>query len=369
MLRKIILLVCMFLNFGIVKSQSNYVDPFKFEFKKIADDIYLAYRPQPLKVLVECNSTIIINENDIVVFDATGSPKGAKQIVEKIKVLTDKPVRYLINSHGHGDHTLGNQEFVKAFPGCEIIARQETRKYMLAPKGSKGKDRGIAYVYEYSVKEELEKRIKYINDEIEKVKKEAKPGYEKVIQNLTEYLEKDFELRKEEYNNVEVIAPSLTLENKLVLYRGKRELQILYMGKGDTQGDIWLYLPNEKILCSPDAVVHPIPYGFSRNPVEWIETLKKVKQIDFNILIPGHGEVQHDKKYLSLVIELLETIKSQINKAIEKGLTVEETQEFVIVDNLKKEFVKDDPVKSYYFDGYTKEPIIARMYAELTNTD
>ena len=369
-MRKIVsAIIIIFVFNGLLAAQHKYQDPFKFEFKKIADDIYLAYRPDPLKVLVECNSTIIINNKDVVVFDATGSPRGARQVVEKIKELTDKPVRYLINSHGHGDHTLGNQEFVKVFPMCEIISHEETREYMSMPKGSTGPNRGIAYVYEYETKEGMERRRKYIEDEIQKIKDEAKPGYEKVLENLYEYSERDLELRRKEYLNVKVTPPTSTFENRITLYRGKRELQILYFGKGDTPGDVWLYLSKEKILCSPDAFVNPVPYGFSRNQLEWLETLKKVSQMDFDIIIPGHGEVQHDKKYLSMVIELLESIQSQVKEAVAKGMSLEETQKFVKVDDLQNKFTNGDPVKEYYFEGYSKEPMIQRTYNQLMESE
>ena len=364
-----IVILTVFLLTSFLAAQRKYPDPYKFEFKKIADDIYLAYRPNPLKALVEGNSTIIINDRDVVVFDATGSPRGAGQIVDKIKELTEKPVRYLINSHGHGDHTLGNQVFVKAFPGCEIIAREETRKYMSAPEGSTGKNRGIAYVYEFQTEAGIEKRIKYLQDEIEKVKQEAKPGYQAILDNLTEYLEQDLALRRKEYLSVEVTPPTFTFENQLTLYRGDREIQLLYLGKGDTPGDVWLYLPREKMLCSPDAFVHPIPYGFSRNPLEWLETLKGVREMDFDMIIPGHGEIQYDKAYLSLVIALLETIQDQVKEAVQKGMSLEATEAFVKVDHLQHKFTQNDPVKTYYFEGYSKSPVIQRTYNELTNSE
>ncbi len=366
MKRIILIIIAVFISNNLLTAQYKYPDPFKFEFKKIANDIYLAYRPNPLKVLVEGNSTIIINDNDVVVFDATGSPRGARQIVNKIKELTDKPVRYLINSHGHGDHTLGNQEFVKAFPGCEIIAHKETRDYLLAPKGSTGANRKIAYVYEYQSEEGMKKKREYIENEIQKVKDEAKPGYKKVLENLYEYSEQDLELRRKEYLTVTVTPPTLTFENKMTLYRGEREIQILYLGKGDTPGDVWLYLPKEKFLCCPDAVVNPIPYGFSRNQLEWLETLKHAVKMDFNIAVPGHGEIQYDKNYIQMVIELLESIQSQVKDAVSKGMTLEETEEFVKVDELENKFVKDDPVKAYYFEGYSRTPMIQRTYNELT---
>ncbi|OGU35717.1 MAG: hypothetical protein A2068_06965 [Ignavibacteria bacterium GWB2_35_6b] len=348
-------------------AQTQYADPFTFEFKKINESIYVAWRPDHLKQIVEGNSIIIINEKDVVVVDATGSPRGARQIVAKIKELTDKPVRYLINTHGHGDHTLGNQEFVKSFPGCEIISHPETRKYMLAPKGSTGAERGIAYVYEWQTEEGINARKKSFAEYKEEIKKEAKPGYEIFLKRIDEFLDHDMEIRRQEYMDVIVTPPTLTVENKLTLYRGEREIQIMFLGKGDTPGDIWVYLPKEKILCTGDAVVNPIPYGYTSVPIEWLETLKKVREeINFDIMIPGHGDVQYDNKYLSLLIEVMTSIQKQVKEAVDKGLTLEQTYEFVNISDIENKFTKGDYEKTFYFEGWFKQPNISNTYNELT---
>lgn len=363
---KFFLFILIFLCNGLLTAQKDYADPYKFEFRKIQDDIYVAHRPDNLKQLVEGNSTIIINDRDVVVVDATGSPRGARQIISKIKQLTDKPVRYLINTHGHGDHTLGNQEFVKNYPECEIVSHQETRDYMLAPKGSTGSERGIAYVYEYVTEEGMEHKREYFNKEIEKVKKEAMPGYETILDRLYEYLNHDLELRRKEYTEVTVTPPSLVFDNKLILNRGEREIQILFIGMGDTKGDIWVYLPKEKIICTGDAIVHPIPFGFSKTPVEWLETLKKVEKMDIETMIPGHGDVQFNKNYLNMVIELLGSTQEQVREAIDKNLSLEETYKYVDIAKIENKFTDGDPEKTYYFSGWFKEASIQNTYNELT---
>src|SRR6185503_10270377 len=100
---------------------------FAVKLKKVKENVYIAYRPDPLRYFVEGNVTIIINEQDVVVVDAGGAPLAARNIIAEIKKLTSRPVRYVINTHDHVDHTLGNQEYVKAFPGVEIIAHPVTR--------------------------------------------------------------------------------------------------------------------------------------------------------------------------------------------------------------------------------------------------
>ena len=345
----------------IINASSIYAqhsDPFTYEIKKVMDNIYLAYRPEPLRFAVEGNVTIIINDEDVVVIESTGTPKGGKQIVNEIKKLTNKPVRYLINTHGHGDHTLGNQEFVKAFPGIEIVAAQPTRDYFLNGQ--------INYVLQYAAEEDFQKKLDYVAGVIKEVEEEKAPGYKVVLENLKQYLEHDIYIRKEEYAKVEFKPPTLVFEKEMVLYRGDREIHLLYIGAGDTPGDVWVYLPKEKLLMTGDAVVNPIPYGYSRNPFEWMETLKKAVEIDFEIMIPGHGEIQYDKKYLELLIELLSVTNNQIKKCVESGMTLEETKASVTVEELEMRFANNDPILKFFFNGYFLEPHVERTYEKLT---
>src|SRR6202158_443667 len=80
----------------------------------------------------DCASVIIINDEDVVVVDATRMPSQARKIIAVVRALTDKPVRTLIHTHWHDDHVYGNQAFAEAFPGLEIVAHQNAREDMLA---------------------------------------------------------------------------------------------------------------------------------------------------------------------------------------------------------------------------------------------
>ncbi len=102
----------------------------KIKIKKISEDIYLAFHPDTLRLWVEGNVVIIINERDVVVVDASGAPVSARNVIAEIRKLTKKPVSYLNNTHGHGNHTIGNQEYRKAFPNIETVAHEKTAEYI-----------------------------------------------------------------------------------------------------------------------------------------------------------------------------------------------------------------------------------------------
>ena len=77
------------------------------------------------------NSVVIVNENDVLVFDTFARPSTARTVLTEIRKITDKPVRYVVNSHHHPDHWSGNQVYAQAFPNLEIIATEESRQLML----------------------------------------------------------------------------------------------------------------------------------------------------------------------------------------------------------------------------------------------
>ena len=96
----------------------------------LADGIYLFRAPSDLDKWTATNVVVIVNDDDVTVFDSNSRLSTARAIIAEIKKITPKPVRTLINSHWHLDHWSGNDAYVKAYPGVQIIATTETRDYM-----------------------------------------------------------------------------------------------------------------------------------------------------------------------------------------------------------------------------------------------
>src|SRR5262249_35453952 len=96
----------------------------------LADGIYLFRAPAALDFWTATNVVAIVNESDVTVFDTATRPSTARAIVAELRRRTAKPVRTIVNSHWHMDHWCGNDEFLKAFPGAQIIATSATRDYM-----------------------------------------------------------------------------------------------------------------------------------------------------------------------------------------------------------------------------------------------
>ena len=102
----------------------------KLEIVKLTDGVYSAvyseYRMDP----IEGNSLIVVGDDGVFVLDSGRTPDAAKTMMSEIRKLTDKPVRFVVNSHWHDDHIFGNQAYQEAFPGVRIIAHRSTREDM-----------------------------------------------------------------------------------------------------------------------------------------------------------------------------------------------------------------------------------------------
>lgn len=336
-------------------SQSGTPDLYAVKVKKVKDGVYLAYRPDPLRPFVEGNVTIIINEHDVVLVDAGGAPTSARNVIAEIKKLTPNPVSYIIYTHIHRDHRFGTQEYIKAYPGVEIISHPANRE-IIANSGQKFVADTIKRVS--AQKQEGEADIR-------RLREGWRPGNDKVIAQLRQFYDRDIDTMLEEYRGVINVPPTMTFERKMTLYRGSRTIDIEFLGKGDTPYDVVIYLPDDRLVCAGDMVVHPIPYAFSEDPLEWLVTLGKLSELNFDTLIPGHGEVQQGKVYLQKLMSLLRSIQTQVRAGMGAGLDLEGVRKQINVSGFEKDFAGDDPIYRHYFREYTSDPLIERTFKKL----
>src|SRR5579862_7852005 len=122
-----LLVMCGALTFAIPSGAENGVAVQKVQ---IADGIY-QFITAPDGYVPNGNSVVIVNEKDVLVFDTFTRPSTARTVLAEIRKITDKPVRYVVNSHHHPDHWSGNEVYAQAFPNLEIIATEQSRKFML----------------------------------------------------------------------------------------------------------------------------------------------------------------------------------------------------------------------------------------------
>ena len=296
-----------------------------FDIKPMADGVYAAIAKPAYKV--NCNAAIIVLGDSVLVVDTHSKPSAARALIEQIKKLTDKPVRYVVNTHFHWDHYQGNQAYPSSWPaGVEIISSQATRENI--------EHRGVP-------------RVKYeiatMPREIEKLKSDLAAATdpkqkEKLRTNLQEA-----EAYLAELKSMQFTLPTLTFDRSFILYRPSRTVQILWLGNAHTDGDVWVYLPKEKILVCGDAAHGWTPFMGDSYPFDWIRTLDTAEKLDFDQVLGGHGDVMRGKEKFELWKEYFRDLLNETAQVYGRGASLEEAQKQVSVTLIAKYASKFDP--------------------------
>ena len=104
---------------------------------------------------------------------------------------------------------------------------------------------------------------------------------------------------------------------------GGREIQLHVLGRGHTDGDLYIYLPKEKVVVTGDALIDWMPFLNDGYPEEWVHTLDALERLDFTHIIPGHGEVV-PKSHLAFFRGYLSDLIAGVKKAAGEGATLDE---------------------------------------------
>ena len=168
-----------------------------------------------------------------------------------------------------------------------------------------------------------------------------------------------------EYDAFVYQPPTITFEKEMDINLGSREVRVLFFGRGNTAGDAFIYLPKEKIMATGDLVVHPVPYTFDGYPTEWVETLRKMTELDATTIVPGHGEILTDKTYFHDLIELYESVIQQVRAQVfaNSDVTLENVQKAVKLDAFRERFVGKSPDAGFF--DYAMSKFVELAYNEM----
>ena len=263
---------------------------------KLADGVY-EIRHEP-----SGNTTVIIGDRQVFVVNTCYLPSQAREDIAQIRQWTDRPVSFVLNTHFHNDHNLGNRAYMDAFPALTIIAHVETKREMdlFGPGSAMRDERDVA-----SLQKMLETGKTLDGQSLrESDREQVKNALPQRIAAL------------EEIQKIKFQSATLTFDHDFRVDLGNREVEVKFLGRGNTGGDAVVYLPREKIIVAGDLVVHPVPYIYDGYPTDWIKTLQNLAQLDAEAIVPGHGEILHDKAYIYLLRDFMKTAVDQMNEKL-----------------------------------------------------
>ena len=332
-LRAALAVAVVVLSSGLVHAQDWTTTTDTHQFMEVRNGIYLT---QTTAQVFNSNALVIVNDEDVVVVDSHVTPAKARDLIASIKTITDKPVTALINSHFHWDHAHGNQEFAD----IPIIGHEYTRmKLATAPLDEPTYVSGLAG---------NEARLAGLAEQIEAAEDDEER------EGLETYRAM-FAAHAADFDEIAPLPPDVTLHERMTLFRGSREIQLIFLGRAHTGGDIVAYFPQDKLVFTGDMAFAGPSFLGDGYVDEWPETLENLKALDFDIFVPGHGLPVTDLSSLGAVQEYYRVLWQRTAENHEAGVSAEEAAETIDMSDT----------------GFRKPSVVEmqRMYQRLENPD
>jgi cyclase len=320
----------------------------------VADGIYAFVSPESNSPIVSGNVVAIAGDEGVLVVDSGRFPALARRMAAEIRRKTGKRVRYLVHTHWHLDHITGDGEFRAAFPGMTFLATDFTRRKIL--------DKQRPYLRDLAKTDA--QYVDYLRQTL--ARGTRRDGTPLAVPEKS-YLRReiaDIELEARELAGADIVKPDATFDRSVTIHLGNREVRIAFLGGGNTAGDAVISVPDAGVVVTGDLLVSPVPYGYGCHPAEWVQTLGKLMAMDAKAIVPGHGPVMHDWTYAKKVAALLESIRSQVGRAVAEGSDLEAIRERVDLAGFRREFAGDDYDRGRAFDDFFVRSAVERAYQE-----
>lgn len=271
-----------------------------FTLHSLCDGIYAAVAKPGQGA--RSNAGIVDLGEELLVFDSLSTPSAGKELRRQAEGLTGKKVKYLINSHYHGDHVFGNQEFIDT----TIISTSKT--YALCIEKNKLESIEIE-------EKAMQQYLLNLNYQIETT--EDAIARESLINQYDEFSKVLADLPQ-----MKIVLPSVLFEEKLIIEGSNRKVELRCLGGGHTPCDAFMYVPSERIAFMGDLVTEKLHVPIY-NPSEFLAILKTVKKMNIDTVVPGHGDVS-DIALIQSVIDYLTVLTRKSKDAHQRGLSLED---------------------------------------------
>jgi glyoxylase-like metal-dependent hydrolase (beta-lactamase superfamily II) len=274
----------------------------------------------------EGNVMVVEQTDGLVVVDAGGSPLSGRHVVQQIRRISPKPVKVLIYTHYHGDHNLGAGALRRAWPHMRVVSTAATRRNMTGAP--------MAYVATYSrdngnVGDFARKQL--ADPSLSERRKAGWRGLLTVLPSMVEA-----------YKDMKPWPADVTFTDRLTVEDEAAPVEVMFLGRANTDGDAVVWLPKQRVLASGDVVVNPVPYASASYPGEWLAVLERLKGFDFAYLVPGHGPVQTDRAYLDKVSAAITTVRERVAPLAKEGLSLEEVRKRTDFSDVQRAFGGED---------------------------
>ncbi|HEY7642278.1 MAG TPA: MBL fold metallo-hydrolase [Steroidobacteraceae bacterium] len=348
------------LSLALCRAGEVRANPFEYQWQQLSPAVWAGIRQDPFELPQEGNSVFVVGDRGVVVFDAGGSPAMGEAIVAKVRAVTDRPITHVFLSHWHGDHMRGLQAIRSAFPQVQIFAHPHAREFIVATQDRwlRRRETMVPNIRR-AVADALSKQHDLAG---EPLVAEEKQWLEKGLAN-TEQLDR-------ENKRTAYVVPDATFTDRMTLHLGSEELQLLYVGRAHTAGDLVLWLPQERIVATGDIVTGPVPLMPSPYVRDYAGALNRIKALDFKTLVPGHGPIESGSQYVDLLIDTIDTVAAQMHAAVARGMPKEQAIASLDLAAIEARYTHGDVFLAHRFRDYVMSGSLAEAaYSMESNTD
>jgi len=267
----------------------------QLELEKLAEDVY-AYYPtdakenNPKGYPVATSGGFVVGDNGVLVVDSMVNKRLADQVMGFVKEVTDKPILYVVNTSYHGDHAYGNYAFPKT---ARIIQHSKTKAFMDNKEGFEADKKWMAQYFG------------------------ANRGIEDVVARTADII----------------------VDDKKTIDLGNKKVEIMYLGFAQTEGDLFVWVPGDKVFWTGNPVIAMppvVPWLLEGKHGEVLETMKKVRNFlpEDTIVVPGHG-IPVKPEAIDFAIRYLEALHNEVKSAVEGGMTLEQAQKSITMEDFQ----------------------------------
>lgn len=305
----------------LASAQDRVVESDSHSFVEVADGVWFATGTG--SVYTMSNALVLVGEFDTLVVDSHVTPAASRALLDSLSVLTDKPVRYLVNSHYHFDHAHGNQSFPA---GVEIIGHEYTRMKLGGFDGSNVLDEATFHSFSDGVPATVALLAERAAAETDPARKAQ--------------LQESHSVQRDYMNAIQEVVPTppnITLDRKLTLFQvvaeGSREIQLHHFGRAHTGGDVVIFLPKEKVVFTGDMMLPGLAYMGDAFVDEWPATLEGLKTLDFDTWLPGHGPVMRTREPITNFQAYLSDLWTKTSAMHDRGVSADDASAQIDMTN------------------------------------
>jgi glyoxylase-like metal-dependent hydrolase (beta-lactamase superfamily II) len=288
-----------------------------FDLHKAGDGVFFAHA-QP-QTVINCNAAVFVRSKDVVVVDAHSKPSAAAALIAQIRrEVTEKPVRYVINTHFHWDHTQGNQAYAHTGSKVEFIATEATKQLMS----------------QFSV-ERMKASRDAVPQQVEELKKRSEKSSSAAAKAFCASEIRHLQAYQAEMQSYELELPTITFGKSYALADPAFDLHLDFHGRSHTAGDVFVFCPQRRAIATGDASHCWVPNIGDGYPRQWPGTIDDVTKLDFQYVLGGHGPMQPDRRIMTCQRNYIEELTQKVADGKAAGLTVEEMEARFTVASLK----------------------------------